>query len=119
MPEMTGRCWAVACGLSGLWKSWTRKVLNKVAPPLPCLSPTEQACPGEIPEPTWITKIYRGIKKRRILDLPPKICYGSLARPPDRAYFKYPTVPAALFHRLRVPRYPGVAGHMQVAQRSY
>lgn len=116
MPEMTGRCWAVACGLSRTVEVVDTKVLNKVAPPLPCLSPTEQACPGEIPEPTWITKIYRGIKKRRILDLPPKICYGSLARPPDPAYA---TVPAALFHRLRVPRYPGVAGHMQVAQRSY
>lgn len=93
------------------------KVLNKVAPPLPCLSPTEQACPGEIPERTWITKIYRGIKKRWILGLPPKICYGSLAHPPDPAYSTAPT--ALIIHRLRVLRYPGVAGHMQVVQRSY
>ena len=60
-----------------------------------------------MPERTWITKIYRGIKKRWILGLPPKICYGSLA--------------PGLFiiHRLRGLRYPGVAGHMQVVQRSY
>ena len=98
--------------------SWTRKVLNKVAPPLPCLSPAEQACPGEIPEPTWITKICRGIRKRWILELPPKILCGRLAHPPDPAYPTGASGPLSPLARTTLCPCGG-RPQMQVAQRSY